>query len=201
MTQNGAGGDLRVRRTRRLLHAALIELTGEKGFAAVTVGDISERAMVNRATFYRHYQDKYDLVMAVLRDVLSELSGLEHDPLAVPADEPMPALLHLFEHIAGHAAFYRGLVSGESFPLLERPIREYVGQLLGRRLANLNYDPERSRLPFDLCLHAMVSTVIGMITWWLERGMPHSPRHMALWLPQVNMLGMHYCLGVEGTAP
>jgi AcrR family transcriptional regulator len=55
-------GDLRVRRTRKVLKSALIELTIEKGFAAVTVQDIADRAMINRATFYRHYLDKYDLL-------------------------------------------------------------------------------------------------------------------------------------------
>ena len=50
--------DLRVRRTRKLLQQALIEGTVEKGFAALTVRDITGRAMVNRSTFYRHYLDK-----------------------------------------------------------------------------------------------------------------------------------------------
>src|SRR5215813_8943534 len=54
--------DLRVRRTRKSLMQALIELTIEKGFSAITVQDIADRAMVNRATFYRHYLDKYDLL-------------------------------------------------------------------------------------------------------------------------------------------
>ncbi|MBZ0292889.1 MAG: TetR/AcrR family transcriptional regulator, partial [Anaerolineae bacterium] len=51
--------DLRVRRTRKLLQQALIELTVERGFSEITVGDIAERAMGNRSTFYRHYLDKY----------------------------------------------------------------------------------------------------------------------------------------------
>src|SRR5512142_1370901 len=55
-------GDLRVQRTRKLIVEALIELTIEKGFAAVTVQDIVKRAGINRATFYRHYQDKFDLL-------------------------------------------------------------------------------------------------------------------------------------------
>ena len=44
-----------------LLREALIDLIDEKGLDAVTVGEISERAMINRATFYRHYQDKYEV--------------------------------------------------------------------------------------------------------------------------------------------
>jgi AcrR family transcriptional regulator len=42
--------DLRVRRTRKLLTQALIELTIEQGFAAITVQDLAERAVANRAT-------------------------------------------------------------------------------------------------------------------------------------------------------
>jgi AcrR family transcriptional regulator len=197
MTHNDGEGDLRVRRTRKLLRDALIALTGEKGFAAVTVGDITARAMVNRATFYRHYQDKYDLIMAVIREVLAELGTPGHDPLGANWDEPLPAVLHLFEHMAEHAAFYRGMLSGDSFPLLERQIRAYVEQVMRQRLSQLGYAEARARLPYDLCIHAMVSTAIGMITWWLEHGQPYSARHMAVWLPQVNMLGLHYCLGVD----
>jgi AcrR family transcriptional regulator len=54
--------DLRVRRTRHLLQQAFIELMAEKGFQAITVQDIAKRAMVNRATFYDHFVDKYALL-------------------------------------------------------------------------------------------------------------------------------------------
>ena len=47
--------DLRVWRTHHFLQEAMVELITEKGFDAITVGDIAERAMINRATFYRHY--------------------------------------------------------------------------------------------------------------------------------------------------
>ena len=60
--------DLRVVRTRRMLRDAMIALTIQKGFDTVTINDIVGLAMVNRATFYRHYQDKYDLVESYLDD-------------------------------------------------------------------------------------------------------------------------------------
>lgn len=53
--------DPRVRRTRKLLKQAFIEIMSEKGFTAMTVQDIAERADINRATFYAHYTDKYEL--------------------------------------------------------------------------------------------------------------------------------------------
>ena len=54
--------DPRVRRTRLLLEQAFMSLLEEKGFQAVTVQDITERAGVNRATFYAHFTDKYALL-------------------------------------------------------------------------------------------------------------------------------------------
>ncbi len=54
--------DPRVKRTRLLLEQAFMDLIEEKGFQAVTVQDIAEKAGVNRATFYAHFADKYALL-------------------------------------------------------------------------------------------------------------------------------------------
>ncbi|MFN8371426.1 MAG: TetR family transcriptional regulator [Anaerolineae bacterium] len=56
MAQNtGEAEDLRVRRTRKMLAAGIDRPDRRKGFNTITVRDITERAMVNRSTFYRHY--------------------------------------------------------------------------------------------------------------------------------------------------
>jgi AcrR family transcriptional regulator len=53
--------DPRVRRTRQLLQQALHKLLTEKSFDEILVGDITDAATVNRATFYDHYSDKFAL--------------------------------------------------------------------------------------------------------------------------------------------
>jgi AcrR family transcriptional regulator len=106
MTQNEP--DLRVRRTRKLLHAALIELTIEKGFAAVTVQDLAERAMVNRSTFYRHYVDKYDLLRQYLEDLYRLVDSDAAGHATIQAGGGPPAgLVTLLRHMQANAAFYR----------------------------------------------------------------------------------------------
>src|SRR5579871_322343 len=62
------GVDPRVKRTRQLLQQAFLELFQEKSFLAITVQDIAERATVNRATFYAHFEDKYDLLDSLIRE-------------------------------------------------------------------------------------------------------------------------------------
>jgi len=64
--------DPRVRRTRKLIVEAFFALMGEKGFQAISVQEIAERATVNRATFYTHFDDKYALMDWVVRDTFRE---------------------------------------------------------------------------------------------------------------------------------
>ena len=54
--------DPRVKRTRQLLERSFMDVVTEKGFQSASVQDITEKAGVNRATFYAHFPDKYALL-------------------------------------------------------------------------------------------------------------------------------------------
>ncbi|WP_303871384.1 TetR/AcrR family transcriptional regulator [Acetobacterium wieringae] len=54
--------DPRVKRTRQLIQDAFTSLMRENEFNDITVKDIAERATVNRATFYAHFVDKFDIL-------------------------------------------------------------------------------------------------------------------------------------------
>ncbi|CEG25519.1 TetR/AcrR family transcriptional regulator [Bacillus sp. B-jedd] len=62
--------DPRILRTRKLIMDSFIELSGKKEFKDITVKDITTEAMINRATFYYHFEDIYDLLDKVLSEVL-----------------------------------------------------------------------------------------------------------------------------------
>ena len=68
MTQSQT--DPRVLRTRKLIMDSFIELSGKKEFKDITIKDITTEAMINRATFYYHFEDIYDLLEKVLSEVL-----------------------------------------------------------------------------------------------------------------------------------
>lgn len=67
-TLTGERIDPRTKRTRQLLLDAFGQLLTEKSFEDITVQDITERATVNRATFYAHFEDKYILAEQSLRE-------------------------------------------------------------------------------------------------------------------------------------
>src|SRR5262245_45823977 len=64
--------DRRTQRTRQVLQQAFRDVVGEKGFAAASIREITERANVNRGTFYLHFEDKYTLTDAVVREVFRQ---------------------------------------------------------------------------------------------------------------------------------
>src|SRR6185312_3508346 len=99
MTQPAS--NLRVRRTQKLLREALIELIEERNFESLTIGEITERAMVSRAAFYRNYQDKYDLVEQIFEEAMSALLN-EVGELSAAGPQPAEVWVKFFEHIAAY---------------------------------------------------------------------------------------------------
>lgn len=65
--------DPRVTRTRELIEKAFYELLMEKSLHALTIGDITDRARINRATFYAHFEDKYALYRHVVRNTFAQI--------------------------------------------------------------------------------------------------------------------------------
>jgi AcrR family transcriptional regulator len=74
--------DPRIRRSKQMLREALAKLLSERDFNAISVQDITERATVNRATFYDHYPDKAALVQDMVGEQFDQIlasRGLRFD--------------------------------------------------------------------------------------------------------------------------
>jgi AcrR family transcriptional regulator len=67
--------DPRILRTRKLLMDAFANLTLRKDFKDITIKDITDEATVNRATFYAHFEDKYELMETCISDNIFERIG------------------------------------------------------------------------------------------------------------------------------
>ena len=68
-------GDLRVIKTKRLIKNALIELMAEKELSSITITELSAKALINRKTFYRHYDDIAQVVAEIENEILSEFAA------------------------------------------------------------------------------------------------------------------------------
>ena len=77
---------LRIIKTRKALCDAFLVLLSEKRFEDITVGELCDRAMVRRATFYKHYADKYEFFSFFIRqyEETFSLDAKEHQKDSLP---------------------------------------------------------------------------------------------------------------------
>jgi AcrR family transcriptional regulator len=192
--------DPRVQRTCILLREALLDLLDEKRFEAITVADISERAKVNRATFYRHYQDKYDLVVQIFEGVAEELVSELNTRIQqrlINLDDPPAVWARLFHYFAEHARLYRALLGKTGTPwLVTQAYERFAGPLL-KSFRAMRPAGSLSKMPEEVATTFALHLLIGVVAWWLEYDMPYSPEQMASWFVRFVSQGYFHVLGLE----
>ena len=179
---NGVQEDRRVRRTRRLLHEALLALVLEKGYDQVTIQDLLERADIGRATFYAHFRDKDDLLLSgsaevreSLRQQLAAAVGSAGDGSA----EGLELARALFDHAAGHRQMYRALVGKRGGAVVLKYAREQLVTLLREHLEEVVTSRRVSPVvPLEVTVHYLASALLGTLTWWLDNDLPYPPDQM-----------------------
>jgi AcrR family transcriptional regulator len=165
--------DRRVRRTRRALAAALISLTSERPYHSIQVRDITDQADVGYATFYRHYESKDDLMLAVFAEASAELETSAAETGGGYFEQEGRLL---FEHVQKYEGLYRSILQSRNFvdklkKLLARRIEGHL-QRHARELNDLAF-------PIELAANHMVAGLMGLIEWWLEKDMPLPVEEMA----------------------
>lgn len=187
--------NVRVRRTRRLLRDALIELIEERGFDRLTVGEIAERAMVSRAAFYRNYNDKFHLVEQVFDDAMDDLLRTMEDGDALSPTEPW---VSFFEHIERYHRFYGAMLGRRGSTWFAARMRASLSGMVEQHLRVSRpapVPPPRPGSPSTSSRSAppsprgaspegLTATVLGAlftqsVAWWLDEGMPSPPRVIA----------------------
>ena len=193
--------DPRVRRTRKMLRAALIELIPEKGFDSITVKEITERATLNRATFYLHYRDKEDLLKQGMREILDDLTARSPIPENVgdqfSYDATLQTIAMDFEHVQQYADFYRVMLGENGIWHFIKELQEYIFEETKARLELFRGDIVESPIEVDLVVHQLAAGYVGVIQWWLAHEMPFSPEEMATKLLAIYRDGTYRCLGYE----
>ncbi|PTE84591.1 TetR/AcrR family transcriptional regulator [Staphylococcus equorum] len=113
-------------RTRKLIMSSFMQLVIEYDFKDITIKDITERATINRATFYYHFFDKYDLLEAVIsEDILKGVLNEVNSQQSLDIDRIKEVLLNLIR-------FHQGLKnqctrSYEAFtPKIETIVKEQL---------------------------------------------------------------------------
>ena len=165
--------DRRVKRTQQLLAKALIALTLEKGYDAVTIRDITERADIGYATFFRHYHHKDALLQDVSEVVLAEFKNLLPMP---PGTDAVAIGTTLFHYVQENSNIIRVLLSSRSSTSLV----QYIIDIATQDVLNENTPLEGSAVPIEIAAYHLVNSSIALIQWWLEHEMPYAPERMGI---------------------
>ena len=159
-----AGGiDRRVARTRALLQDALIALIPERGYAAITVEDICNKADVGRSTFYTHYVSKDELRNATID---THLRSLNHKRLSASqaADGRLFTFsLPMFEHAHAFRSLHHALLSGSGDSIHDE-LRERIqgvvrAELVERSIAN-------TEIPVEFAVQFIAGAFLSVLGWW-----------------------------------
>jgi AcrR family transcriptional regulator len=179
-------GDLRVRRTRLALRDALLALIEEKGFDALIVQDIADRAMINRVTFYKHYRDKYDLLEQTMQELLSELSVPVATLLQTPTNHAIvDELAPWLAHVATHANFYRMMLGKEGNAAFAAQLRDYLEGMVEQALKRMQRNPPATAIPLPVLRRFATAGFLGVVIWWLEQKEPLPVQQVASQLHQL----------------
>jgi AcrR family transcriptional regulator len=204
--------DRRIQRTRQALRKALMELITEKGYDSLSVEEITQRADIGRATFYKHYKDKEDLLVDEFSELANErarsLSGIPFSawlPGAENPDQgmetrPSPPFLLVFQHIADNAELYRILLKSEKSDRILERIRKIVAQsITGFMQTKLENDPIPLlfEVPIDLLAAYFSGALLSCVDWWMEQGNSYSTEEMTRMFQRLFFPGARKIMGVS----
>jgi AcrR family transcriptional regulator len=164
--------DRRVTRTRRALKEALTDLILEKGYEAVTVQDVIDRADVGRSTFYAHFVDKDDLLMAILADL--EVPAPDTSTWK-PDDPAFGWTLELFRHFGSGQRLFKAVASSQSGALARREITQRLEDLARAELSRLHAGRKLDAFRVETVVRFLVGTFIGFMDWWMREENDHLP--------------------------
>lgn len=159
--------DLRVIKTRNVLYKALIDLMKEKLFEEIKVSDICNKALVNRSTFYAHYQDKYELLQDFLNFLQKEfVKELEKNNEKLSIKEYYIKLISLFlDHIEDKKDIYNSIMINNRNSIMMDILLSVVNTDILKRL---ELDETKTNIPKEVIAKFYLGGVINIGIEWIS---------------------------------
>lgn len=191
--------DERVIKTKKLIKTALSELIQEKGFDHVTITDLTQRANINRGTFYLHYQDKYDLLEKFENEVLDDINTNAENFIKSIKDidflgedfsnEIKPFINKVFTYIKENYIIMKVILGPKSDMRFQNKIKKALNILLTEKGWDNYFDSQNTFVSKNYFISYLVSAHIGVIRQWIDSGMNESAENMAEMISKMFFLG------------
>lgn len=173
--------DARVRYTRKMIEESFLTLLQTKTVNRITVKEICEMAQINRATFYKHYADPYDLLEQIEDKIIEGLSVYTQEEFRKNHGD---FLLWILREMQKHGVEYVKMYylyndPGMSDRIGELMYGKYMPQM-AERLPGL--DPKQQQMVY----HFLARGCGSMIHDWVNGGMKESPEEIARLIREIG---------------
>lgn len=169
--------DRRVKYTRMVIKESFINLLEEKEISQITIKEICENADINRATFYTHYSDQYDLLKKIEDEFLDNIKDYL-DELDQGNDKVNPVLLaeRIFEYIKENAKMCKLLLSERGGLNFQKRVMMLVYDTIINEITdNSNITKEDAEYVYSFT----ITGCVGIVQKWLDEDMKKSTHFMA----------------------
>lgn len=179
--------DRRVKYTKMVLKDSFINLLEKKDISRITIKELCEDADINRATFYAHYSDQYDLMERIQDELLDNiadyLAAYTKDELATL---PVDTVEHIFEYIKENARLCKLLLSERGDLNFQKRVLMLAYE---KNINDLIKNGVTSREDAEYIYAFTLTGCVGVIQKWLNDNMVKSPRYMAETITMLTTAG------------
>ena len=113
--------DRRIKRTKMLLQNALVDLMLEKAVGKISVKELTQKADVNRSTFYLHYLDIYDMLEQMENEFVETIQGFFHDFFTpLPTSMPLTLFVNISEWLEQDKEYYVKLLRDQHLGIFSK---------------------------------------------------------------------------------
>jgi AcrR family transcriptional regulator len=164
------GRDRRIERTQQLLRGALRSLIQEKGFEALTVQEIIDRANVGRATFYSHFDNKDDLLVSGFEDLRASLKARQRDAFSrgrTIEERVFGFSQEVFSHTNEYRDAFRAMVGQRSGAVVQRLLHKLLVELIREDVKRTVVRGD-SPVHTEALVHFIAGALVGVLMWWLD---------------------------------
>ncbi len=161
--------DLRIRRTHKLLSDALFELLETTHYDDISVVDICEKAMVHRATFYKHFKDKDEFIEYVTKEKLCEFyfTSMKDSDFSDKPTLYKAVIRTLLSFIEENKQMIKFASMGTNSQFYES-VKNIVQDALIRFLVASEKYGEKYQVPAEIISSFLTGGFIQLMHWWIH---------------------------------
>ncbi len=161
--------DLRVIRTRKLLSSTLLEMMEEESIEKISVIDLCTKAMVNRATFYAHFEDKYHLLSYALEELKDKVYArfTKEFYAETPRDVIRGVLFMAVSYLADKQSDVSRIVKFNRNERVMRTLTDSIAQSIKYQLGKLR-GRYPSSVPSQMTAICYAGALVNLLVWLLD---------------------------------